>query len=400
MNPQVAGVAPRSIYAETDIARAWDIATASARGNIRPVPVWANRRIIGVVQGRDVFSDQVRAIPLRQGHKVSERERLVADLVEDQCLDGVKRAHLARDRSTKRQWRAAAIASEADILAAIAAGRYGRQWFSKTPTTNGIANNWYDDWPVTGYPAPGAINGTARTANIFDDTSTGTIYHRGNVSSSVKQILMMQAISSANTGLVMLYDRVVSYDQCTFSTGNQTMTNTNTAARYNAGFPGLLPLCVGGVTVLSATAANLTQFQYTDQSGNATQSMPTTPTVSVIVSAAAPTSTLGARVVAPSTSANTICWGYHLPLAIGDTGVRLIANYTWSAANTGTLTFPLIYPLVKVTITATTTFAEVETVFQMQELEIILDGAAVAMMSYQSAAAGTTVTGNLRFVWN
>jgi hypothetical protein len=243
------------------------------------------------------------------------------------------------------------------------------------------------------------VNGTAKTAVAWSDASTGSLNHRGNVSTATKHMLSKWAAATANTPMLMLYDRVISYDQCPYAAAvNQTMTNTATAARYNAGAPGLL-IVMATCTVNGATATNITQLRYTNQAGTALQTMPTTPTVSIIVSGAAPTTTLGARVIAPS-SAATPTWGPFMPLAIGDTGCRLINDYTPSAANTGTATFVLMHPLTELMMPIAAQPFEMDCVYQIPELEQIFDGACIAAMAYQVATTAYTLQGSIRFGWS
>lgn len=381
---QVQGIAPRSQYTPSDEAAAWTRALEAARGNIRAVPVLFGRKRIGVVQGRSPHSDDVRGVRLREGASRAEAARIMRDLEDTRRLDSL---------------RVMPFADENEITDSTTSGKYGRTIWSKVCTTAGVANNWYDLWRVSGNPTSGLINGTARTAVRFDEASTGAIGHRGNVSTDTKHILSMLATASANTPTLVLYDRVIAYDQCSISTSNQTMTNTLTAQRYNSGAPGLLPvMCTN--TVLSATASNLTQFRYTDDAANATQSMPTGTTVSLIVSSAAPTANLGARIFAPSTSANTVVWGYHLPLANGDNGVQLVEDYTWSANNTGTFTLVLLHPLAEIILPTATVSNEVDYVHQIAEAEQIYDGACLSFLSYFPATTAHTVGGNIRYGWH
>jgi hypothetical protein len=176
------------------------------------------------------------------------------------------------------------------------------------------------------------------------------------------------------------------------------MTNTLTAQRYNSGAPGLLPMMCSN-TVNGATANNLTQYRYTNQAGTTLQAMPTTTTVTFIPSVAAPTATLGARVNCPSTSGVLFTWGFSLPLAAGDSGVRLCNDYTPSAANTGTFSNVLMAPLTDILIPVAAVPTETDAVFQLSELQQIFDGACVALMSYMPATAGYTLTGSLRYGW-
>lgn len=291
-------------------------------------------------------------------------------------------------------------ASYDDMITEITGGKKYRNEWNKAHTTAGVANNYYDLWPVSGNPAAGAYGGTAFTAKQLDETAQGAIFHGGNVSTDTKHFVAAYAKASANTPTIYLYDRVLTYEACAFNANaNQAFTNTLPALRYiGAGEGGLKPLFTCQ-TVLGATAANLTQLQYTDQDGNATQSMPTTTTVAHIVSAAAPTANLGARVVIPATAAATLPWGPHIPLAGGDGGVRLIANWTTSAANTGTLCIVLQRILAIIPCPTAGVASLVNLVQEIPSMERLRDGCCLALMAYMPATTAYTGDGGVELGW-
>lgn len=401
-SPHVQGIAPRSIYGHGEKERAIGIALEGARGNIRPVPVIAARKIIGLAQGRDPFSPHARFVELPDGHTFSERAQLIADMIQDHRETSIAQAPaVARARTTAELWRAMPFADQNEITDSCSLGKFGRTIWVKTQTSAMIANNWYDLWPLTGNPGPGSVAGTARTSQRWDDTSVGSLNHRGNVSTDTKHLLGKWGHVQANTPMFMFGDRVTSADNCTFSTSNQTFVNTLGPLRYvSSGEPGLLPT-VATCTVFNSTAFNLSRYAYTDDAGNTGQLMPTTPTVSGIVSAAAPTTALGARIWAPSTSANTYTWGYHLPLLPGDSGVRASEDYTASAANTGTFSNVLMHPLSYLIVPVAGVPVEQDVIYQMPELERIFDGACVQLWAFVPAATAMTVAQcGISFGWH
>lgn len=373
-SPHVVGVVPRSIYAHDEEEKAWTGAIEMARGRPRPTYVVANRRVLGLTFGRPPGKDP-RVLVQRFAPKTTFREM---------------------QRAWWDMWYAGWTDSN-DMISELTGGKFGRTYFAKTFTGTTVANCWFDLWPVGGNPTSGAINGTAKTAVQFTDASVGAINHRGNVSTDTKHMLSKAANTSAGTPWLMAYDRVIAYDQCPYAAAvNQTMTNTLTAQRYNSGAPGLLPV-MAVCTVNGATATNITQYRYTNQSNVTLQAMPTTTTVSIVVSGAVPSATVGARVIAPSNATTT--WGFSLPLAAGDSGVRLCNDYTPSAANTGTFTNILMAPLTDLLIPVAAIPTEVDCVFQLSELQQIFDGACVALMEFMPAAASHTLTGSIRYGW-
>lgn len=288
------------------------------------------------------------------------------------------------------------------IINALTSGQRYMAVFTKTNTTAfSVANNWYDLFVVGGQPISGTFTGAASTAVQFTDTSVGALYHAGNVSTMTKHILSMSVVSTGNTPTVIIYDRVLTYEANAFNAAaNHSMTNTLAAARYvSSGQSGMKIMCTVQ-TVTGATAANLTQLRYTNQAGTTLQSVPTTQTMTFIPSAVAPTATLGARVICPITSGQTVPWGPYLPLAAGDSGVRLINDFTTSAANTGTFTFTLARPLFTIGIATAGVMAQMDGVYQVASLEQVFDGACLAPLVYVPATTAATITGSVDCGWN
>lgn len=345
----------------------------------RPTPtfLYHERRVIGATVGR-YFDDRVAFTRFRHGTPWSEKQKALEGLLRLNWNDA---NNMIADLSN-------------------ASPQFGRTYFGKQPSTAPTANNWYDWWALAGQPQAGAINGTAYTAVQFSESSVGAMGNRGNVSTYTKNLLSMWAYPSANTPMLMLYDRVLAYDQCSFNANsNQALTNGVTAQRYASGAPGLL-ICFVANAVQGATASNLTKVSYTNQAGSLLQQMPTTVTVVFIPSVAAASSTLGARVCAPSTSGQTVPWTFSIPLASGDTGASLVHDFTTSAANSGSFSIVLMHPLTDMMLPAASVPIEKDTVYQTSELERMYDGCCPALMAYLPAATAiVTVQGGIRYGW-
>lgn len=305
------------------------------------------------------------------------------------------------DMSIEQYQKWAGFTSYDDLISEISsAGKFFPAKFSKGNTSAVVANNWYDLWPVGGAPAAGTYTGSAFTARQFDEATVGALYHGGNRTPDTKHTISMDARSTGGTPTLILYDRVLTYEACTFNANvNQAMTNSLAAQRYiSAGQRGL-KIMVTCQTALGATASNFTQIQYTDQDGNALQTMPLAAFNAVIVSAAAPTATLGARIVSPSVTGATLTQGPFMPLAVGDGGARLIANYTTSAANTGTLAFVLGAPLATVPIQVAGVTTLIDLVQQLVGLEQVFDGACLSFLAFFPATTATTFDGSVNVAW-
>lgn len=289
------------------------------------------------------------------------------------------------------------------IIAACSAGQRLPNYWSKTHTTAPVANNWYDSWTLGGFPSAGAFAGAASTAVQFSDTTTGSLYVGGNVSPSIKAILNCWAFGTAGVPppVIVIYDRVLAYEANVHNnTVNKAMTNTLTAQRYVSAGQSGMRIFVTCQTLQGATATNLTQLRYTNQLGTTLQTMPTSPTVAFIVSATAPTATLGARVICPATAAATLPWGYSLPLAVGDSGVRLINDFTDSSANTGTFTFILGRPLFTIGTATAGVVSQLDGIYQIASLEQIFDGACITFLFYFPVATAATLQGEIDVGWN
>lgn len=305
-----------------------------------------------------------------------------------------REVHYTRDRGLIAEF----YLSPASYDALWAAAAAGKQWplkYVKTATTNPVAGQYMDLWPVGGDPTSGTYPGAAFTASQKSDTTTGALYHGGDVSTDTKHLLTAVAAYSAGATppTLYLYDRVLTYEACTFNASvNQAMTNGVAAQRYIGAGEGGLKIMWTCQTVYGATAANLTQLQYTDNDGNALQSMPTTITATIIVSVAAPTSTLGARVACPASG--TTPYGPYLFMAAGDSGARLVANYTTSAANTGTTCVVLLRQLAVFPMVLAGKAEDFDLTRGIQNLPRILDGACLSMFAKMPVATGCN------FVWD
>lgn len=295
----------------------------------------------------------------------------------------------------------AGISSYDDIIAALSAGRGYRSVFTKSNTTAPVANNWYDLWPVGGYPAAGAYGGTALTAKQFTDATAGALYTNGNVEATYQKYLLASACgATGGSPTLMLYDRVITWETCAFSASSQSFINTLTAQRYNgSGLPGL-NIAVTGQTLTGGTASQFSALTYTNQAGSTAISMPTTRSVFVTTAAAAPTATLGSRLVAPIDTGGTVQWSQYLPVVQGDTGVRKLEAFTCSAANTGTLCFVGLREYMWIPLGTAGLPTQIDNVFQIGGLDRIYDGACLALMSYFPAATAATVMGFAKSVWN
>lgn len=289
-----------------------------------------------------------------------------------------------------------------DALTAASAGKHFTfHWYKYKAA--GVAGNWYDLWPCIGKPAAGAYGGTARAAKQFARTTTGAMCVGPTVSPSLRFLKRSSGFNSESGNRIeahLLYDRVLSYETCSMTAGNQVMDNTLTAQRFIGASDRGLQIMGTADTVHNATAANLTQLRFTDNAGNTLQSVPTTPTLTKIPSIAAPTTLQPARVLIQS--ASTRSDSPFIPLGGDKLGARLINDYTWSAAPTGSCCFALVHPYA-----LHTDMLQVGHNYDYEYLSgvegltkhIVHDDACLNMMVWQNSAAIGSTDGWLEFGW-
>lgn len=287
-----------------------------------------------------------------------------------------------------------AFTSYDSIISAITAGQRLPLPWSKNATTAPAATTWYSLWPVGGQPAAGTWVANNLTFNRTTDATLGALYHGGNVSTNVKSLLYMMGNASAGAPppLLMLVDQVGYYGPLSQSATLQNLTNTTAPDRYvTAGQSGLQAVVVC-TAVGGATASNITALAYTNQAGTGSRAMPTSTVVAVTVSAAAPTTTLGARVV-------TTVAGPFLPLQQGDTGMISIQSITFSAANTGSYAIHMVRPLAMLPLATANVPSERDLVMQIANLERVYDGACLTWLVYFPTATGATILGETDVAW-
>lgn len=372
--PAGIGLLSKSHYAAENEARAVEAACHSARFTDIPLPILHERKHLGYTLGRQCC-DEVLYLPARQGV-----DRLVA---------------------------AGIPTYDALINAITTSGRRYTATWSKGHTSAPVALNWYDTWPVAGNPAAGTYAGSASASIQLTDASTGSLAHFGNVSALTKHLISISAMftAGATPPTIWLYDRCVHYGQVPFNAAalnTFTQTNTPTSLRYSTNSDSGCKIMVTGQTVTGATQSQITTLGYTNQAGTASQVAPcSSTTTNIIVSLAAPTATLGARIGAPcTTAAGTQITGPWMPMATGDVGCQLIKNLTTSAADTGTLCFVMARPLAILPLATLGAVSEKDLVMMVAGMERVFDGACLSFIVYFPVATAATLTGNVDMAWN
>ena len=266
--------------------------------------------------------------------------------------------------------------------------------YNKTATTAPVASVWYHMWPVGGMPGAGVTyTGAALDFARTVDTDPGSLYTGGNKSPDFKDLIYMNGMATAGAvpPTIWLVDQV-GYYPLTQSAVSQVFTNGTPPNRYTTIGQGGLQVSLVAAAAGGATASNITILTYVDQDGNAGATMPTTPAVAVTVSTAAPTSTLGSRVI-------TTVGGPFLPLMAGDSGVQQLTNITFSAANTGLEALVLLRPLAVLPCPTALTYGERDLVNQISSLERVYDGGCLMFMVFFGSATGANILGEVDVAW-
>ena len=291
-----------------------------------------------------------------------------------------------------------AITSLNTLMAALSAGQRWRTDFNKiTGAAAYTAGRSYDMTALNGHPVANAWAGTALTFRECDEsTGNGTqifgIRNGGDVSTDIKNLLNMGAITTAATGVpstLMLVD-IEGYWP--------TISNNTLSAQTLSGTPSLRATNGEGcrlywvqTATAGATAQNI-NVSYTDQAGNTGNTLPVT--VAMTASAIVP------HISHSGVAANN--YGPFLPLANGDYGVRNVASVTFSAANTGTGALVLAKPIMEIPIGVASLYHNKDLLSQIPSLPKIPDGACLGfiLMVGGAVAASTTFAGHAEFVWD
>ena len=185
-------------------------------------------------------------------------------------------------------------------------------------------------------------------------------------------------------------------DAASYVAASDTGSGTHTATLYigdrqpthGAGVQAFLTPSVA----LGAGTPNI-QLTYTDASGNAGN---TTPTTLPISNASAP---IG-QIEYSGTGAGK--FGPFVPLAAGDAGIRLVEQFSYSATHTsGTTNVVLARPLLTLPMTTIGVAAERDLVNQLPSLPRVYDGACLVWLMYAGAATpvASAFYGHLDFAW-
>jgi len=251
----------------------------------------------------------------------------------------------------------------------------------------------------------GANNGGTYTVNISQtvtaQTITGTaypngIYHGGDVSTDVKNLLNASVFSAAVTtapAVYMLIDVLATYAiSSVTTTGAQNFTGSAAWPRYADG-KGVRAFIVPSI-VMGAGTPTFT-LGYTNTASASGRLTPATPVL--------PTSTASAIVGSiPYSGTGAGKVGPFLPLQGGDAGIASVQSISLSATHTsGCLNLVICKPIVTLPVTTVGVAAERDLVNMLPSMPRIYDGANLQWLMYAGAATpvNSAIYGSLDVVW-
>lgn len=291
-----------------------------------------------------------------------------------------------------------AIQSQDALITSISGGKFARaDWNKITGAAAYAAGRWYDLSSLAGIPVANSFAGSALAWRTCDEaTGNGTdifgIRHGGNVSTDLKHILNMYAVTGVATGVpsvLMLCDMQGYWPGINMNTTLNTLTGTPTL-RYTNGEGCRLFLVARATT--GVTGHNIA-VSYSNTTPTAGRSLP--------VTVAATASAIVPHIVHSGTAASN--YGPFLPLASGDTGVSNVASVTLSIASgsASTAALCLVRPLATLPLTTVSVAAERDLLNQFPSLPTIKDGACLHWLLFTGAAVGASSNfyGATEFAW-
>jgi hypothetical protein len=202
------------------------------------------------------------------------------------------------------------------IINALTVSLYGQRlpWLKPTAFTT-AASAFYTLWNTAGFPGQGTYAGTAANSQACTSATDGAIEF-ANATSPRKLWLLGGEGAGNYAGTLFLWDRLLYYPGIDHNTtGAQALTTGATLPRATFGEKVFAWLEV--TSALGATAQTCT-LSYTNQSGT-------------------PSRSTGAQTIQTSSVVSRLPFARpYFPLQAGDTGIRSVESYTFSAANTGT----------------------------------------------------------------
>ncbi len=286
-------------------------------------------------------------------------------------------------RASKSKQLNAGFASLSDLIAEASGGKRVNFRFQKTGTTGVIAATSSlfraGAMPVSATAPAAAPGGTA-----FTNASTGFPLYTNPTGGDTLHFVRAESVATVAGNTLLLFDNIFGVAKTMNSTATEAVTGVpsryqnTTGGTVDSAEGNFLFIQVGG-TALAATAHNWTVCQYTDQSNNATISLP---------SLTGNSATIVDRLDHPLGQ-------WFAPLASGDTGIKAITQMQCSAAvATGVIWFMMGHPIAFCPCPVANIVCVTDGINTAFNLERIFDDAALNLLEITKPAT-TATTYNL-----
>ena len=267
----------------------------------------------------------------------------------------------------------------------VTGGQSHRGTFRKTmQSTNTTPGLFYDFSMYPGHPVTNFYASTPLVAATLP--SREGIQLGQNVSPNTKHVKSVTAYSTVAANFVLLdyllYYPFIDGD----STDEQLLDNTVTLPRYTDG-RGVKAMLVAQGTY---TGNVFYSINYTNQDG-----------VSGRISQRCLTNTWGASSCVVTSGVASNQFGWHIPLAQGDSGIRSVESITFEAPNGGILALVLVADLGTFQIREANTPSEKDFLIdQGLGMPVIQDGAYIGFIGSGAASLASQVfVGNIQSIW-
>ncbi len=290
-----------------------------------------------------------------------------------------------------------------EVVDAELSGKSRQYIWRKIPSQTTTIGIWFDMSMSPGMPTPKYwFDAAPLTAKAVYQSTDGGFYHGPNVAPSNKYIrsITTQAVSTSTTNAAplnaILCDYLLYYPSIDDgTTDEQVMDNTVTLPRYTDG-KGVQMIAV---TTGARTGGQTFSVKYTNQDGVTGK---VTPNITQNTSTALGTITGSDRAIANASNP-------FIPLADGDSGVRVVESVTMNGVDVGLFSIVLVKPLLQTSFTESgiSTSGTVSTPYEKDflvptlDMPIIKDDAFLNFIVLPQASVATTqFRGDIKVIWN
>lgn len=244
-------------------------------------------------------------------------------------------------------------------------------------------------WRLGAAPAAGAAGSAAPGGRAPTKATTGAMAFN-NPSAGTLHLVGADFAASIINNAVLLYDRIFDVAKTINSAATEAVTGVPTryqsATQTNADFAGGNFLFIEtGATPMAATAHNWTTCTYTDDQGNATQTLPSVAGVSGCIAD---------RLDMP---VNT----WFCPLATGDAGIKALSQMQCSAAvATGSNNFVIGHPIGVMMFPVINVPLPFDWLTNRDQAPRIFDDACLALLEFPKPATSATTYNGMIYAVN